>query len=141
MREMGRNGGRIGGQRRLVTMSDERRKQIASEAAKARREEERALKLKSGTARRNVVASKDRCYRFSRSQAHQRQFRGAPESQHADADEALHPAYQCIQQKGGETHPLDSAVSDALQLLPDSSDLAGDAGDGSGADGAAVVNS
>jgi hypothetical protein len=36
MREMGRRGGQIGGKRRLVTLSDERRKEIASQAAKAR---------------------------------------------------------------------------------------------------------
>jgi hypothetical protein len=36
MREMGRKGGRIGGKRRLVTMTAERRQQIASDAAKSR---------------------------------------------------------------------------------------------------------
>lgn len=36
MRAMGAKGGRIGGKRRLVTLTDERRKQIASDAAKAR---------------------------------------------------------------------------------------------------------
>jgi hypothetical protein len=36
MAEMGRKGGRIGGKRRLVTLSDKRRKEIASMAAKAR---------------------------------------------------------------------------------------------------------
>jgi hypothetical protein len=36
MREMGRRGGQIGGKRRLVTLSDERRREIASQAAKAR---------------------------------------------------------------------------------------------------------
>jgi hypothetical protein len=36
MSEMGRKGGKIGGKRRLVTMTDERRSQVASDAAKAR---------------------------------------------------------------------------------------------------------
>jgi len=36
MAEMGRKGGRIGGKRRLETLSSRRRRQIASEAAKAR---------------------------------------------------------------------------------------------------------
>jgi len=36
MAEMGRKGGRIGGKRRLVTLSDARRREIASQAAKAR---------------------------------------------------------------------------------------------------------
>jgi len=36
MAEMGRKGGRIGGKRRLVTLSGKRRRQIASAAAKAR---------------------------------------------------------------------------------------------------------
>jgi len=36
MAEMGRKGGRIGGKRRLVTLTDKRRKEIASVAAKAR---------------------------------------------------------------------------------------------------------
>jgi hypothetical protein len=36
MRAMGAKGGRIGGKRRLVTLTDARRKQIASDAAKAR---------------------------------------------------------------------------------------------------------
>ncbi len=36
MAEMGRKGGRIGGKRRLVTMSDQRRSQVARNAAKAR---------------------------------------------------------------------------------------------------------
>ncbi len=36
MAEMGRRGGQIGGKRRLETLSDERRKEIASQAAKAR---------------------------------------------------------------------------------------------------------
>ncbi len=36
MAEMGRKGGRIGGKRRLVTLSDKRRSEIASTAAKAR---------------------------------------------------------------------------------------------------------
>jgi hypothetical protein len=36
MAEMGRKGGRIGGKRRLATLTDERRREIASEAAKAR---------------------------------------------------------------------------------------------------------
>ena|SRR5258707_258061 len=36
MRAMGAKGGRIGGKRRLETLSDARRKQIASDAAKAR---------------------------------------------------------------------------------------------------------
>lgn len=36
MAEMGRKGGRIGGKRRLVTLSNARRKEIASQAAKAR---------------------------------------------------------------------------------------------------------
>ena len=36
MAEMGRRGGQIGGKRRLVTLSVERRKEIASNAAKAR---------------------------------------------------------------------------------------------------------
>jgi len=36
MREMGRRGGQIGGKRRLETLSDARRKEIASQAAKAR---------------------------------------------------------------------------------------------------------
>ncbi len=36
MREMGRRGGMIGGKRRLETLTDERRREIASEAAKAR---------------------------------------------------------------------------------------------------------
>lgn len=36
MAEMGRKGGRIGGKRRLETLSDRRRKQIARNAAKAR---------------------------------------------------------------------------------------------------------
>ncbi len=42
MREMGRKGGRIGGKRRLVTMTPEQRKQIASGAAKARWDKVRA---------------------------------------------------------------------------------------------------
>jgi hypothetical protein len=36
MAEMGRKGGRIGGKRRLETLSDRRRTQIARQAAKAR---------------------------------------------------------------------------------------------------------
>jgi hypothetical protein len=36
MAEMGRKGGRIGGKRRLETMSDRRRSQVAREAAQAR---------------------------------------------------------------------------------------------------------
>lgn len=36
MAEMGRKGGRIGGKRRLETMTPERRRQVASNAAKAR---------------------------------------------------------------------------------------------------------
>jgi hypothetical protein len=36
MAEMGRRGGRIGGKRRLVTLTDKRRRDIASAAAKAR---------------------------------------------------------------------------------------------------------
>ena len=36
MAEMGRKGGRIGGKRRLETLSDRRRTQIAREAAQAR---------------------------------------------------------------------------------------------------------
>ncbi len=36
MAEMGRKGGRIGGKRRLVTLTDKRRSEIASAAAKAR---------------------------------------------------------------------------------------------------------
>jgi hypothetical protein len=36
MAEMGRKGGRIGGKRRLVTLSDKRRREIATGAAKAR---------------------------------------------------------------------------------------------------------
>jgi hypothetical protein len=36
MAEMGRKGGRIGGKRRLVTLSDRRRSQIARHAARAR---------------------------------------------------------------------------------------------------------
>jgi len=36
MRAMGRKGGKIGGKRRLVTMTQEQRKQVASGAAKAR---------------------------------------------------------------------------------------------------------
>jgi hypothetical protein len=36
MSEMGRKGGKIGGKRRLETMTDEQRKEIASRAAKAR---------------------------------------------------------------------------------------------------------
>jgi hypothetical protein len=44
MRQMGRKGGMIGGKRRLETLSDERRKQIASGAAKTRWERFRANK-------------------------------------------------------------------------------------------------
>jgi hypothetical protein len=36
MAEMGRKGGRIGGKRRLETLSDRRRRQIARQAARAR---------------------------------------------------------------------------------------------------------
>lgn len=36
MAEMGRKGGRIGGKRRLETLSDRRRSQIAKQAAQAR---------------------------------------------------------------------------------------------------------
>jgi hypothetical protein len=36
MAEMGRKGGRIGGKRRLVTMTDRQRSQIARQAARAR---------------------------------------------------------------------------------------------------------
>ncbi len=36
MAEMGRKGGRIGGKRRLETMTPERRKEVASQAATAR---------------------------------------------------------------------------------------------------------
>jgi hypothetical protein len=36
MREMGARGGRIGGKRRLETLTDKRRSEIASQAAKAR---------------------------------------------------------------------------------------------------------
>ena len=36
MAALGRKGGKIGGKRRLVTMTDERRSQVASDAAKAR---------------------------------------------------------------------------------------------------------
>ena len=36
MAEMGRRGGRIGGKRRLETLSDRRRSQIARQAARAR---------------------------------------------------------------------------------------------------------
>ena len=36
MAEMGRKGGRIGGKRRLETLSDRRRSQIAKDAARAR---------------------------------------------------------------------------------------------------------
>jgi hypothetical protein len=36
MAEMGRRGGRIGGKRRLETLSDRRRSQIAKQAAQAR---------------------------------------------------------------------------------------------------------
>jgi hypothetical protein len=36
MADMGRKGGRIGGKRRLVTLSDRRRSQIAKQAAQAR---------------------------------------------------------------------------------------------------------
>ena len=36
MAEMGRKGGRIGGKRRLVTLSNKRRREIAAGAAKAR---------------------------------------------------------------------------------------------------------
>jgi hypothetical protein len=36
MAEMGRKGGKIGGKRRLVTLTDRRRTQIAREAAQAR---------------------------------------------------------------------------------------------------------
>jgi hypothetical protein len=36
MAQMGRKGGRIGGKRRLETMTDEERRKVASDAAKAR---------------------------------------------------------------------------------------------------------
>jgi len=36
MAAIGRKGGKIGGKRRLVTMTEERRRQVASDAAKAR---------------------------------------------------------------------------------------------------------
>lgn len=36
MSQMGRRGGKIGGKRRLVTMTDEQRREIASRAANAR---------------------------------------------------------------------------------------------------------
>jgi hypothetical protein len=42
MAEMGRKGGKIGGKRRLVTMTDTQRSRIARKAAKARWEKARA---------------------------------------------------------------------------------------------------
>lgn len=36
MRQMGRRGGKIGGKRRLITMTDEQRREVASRAAMAR---------------------------------------------------------------------------------------------------------
>jgi hypothetical protein len=47
MSEMGRKGGLIGGKRRLVTMTEERRKQVASDAAKARWAKVKAAAAKS----------------------------------------------------------------------------------------------
>jgi len=41
MAEMGRKGGRVGGKRRLVTMTPEERSKIASKAAKARWDKKR----------------------------------------------------------------------------------------------------
>jgi hypothetical protein len=46
MAELGRKGGKIGGKRRLETLSDERRKQIASDAAKQRWDRVRKSKTK-----------------------------------------------------------------------------------------------
>lgn len=46
MAEMGRRGGLIGGKRRLVTMTPEHRKQVASGAAKARWEKAKKTKKK-----------------------------------------------------------------------------------------------
>lgn len=53
MAEMGRRGGRIGGKRRLETLSDERRKEIASQAAKARWS---AVKKKAASTKRTTKA-------------------------------------------------------------------------------------
>ena len=44
MAEMGRKGGRIGGKRRLETLTDHRRRQIAKKAAKARWAKQRGEK-------------------------------------------------------------------------------------------------
>jgi hypothetical protein len=44
MAEMGRKGGRIGGKRRLETLTDHRRSQIARKAAKARWGKKRSQK-------------------------------------------------------------------------------------------------
>jgi hypothetical protein len=46
MAEMGRRGGLIGGKRRLVTMTAEHRRQVASGAAKARWEKAKKAKKK-----------------------------------------------------------------------------------------------
>jgi len=46
MRAMGQRGGRIGGKRRLVTLSDERRREIASGAARARWARTKAVQAK-----------------------------------------------------------------------------------------------
>jgi hypothetical protein len=49
MAEMGRKGGRIGGKRRLETLSDRRRSQIARKAAKTRWAKKKAETVDSGS--------------------------------------------------------------------------------------------
>jgi hypothetical protein len=51
MAEMGRKGGQIGGKRRLETLSDARRQEIASQAAKARWAKAKKRKGKARTTR------------------------------------------------------------------------------------------
>ena len=55
MAQMGRKGGKIGGKRRLETLTDERRKEIASQAAKARWAKKAAPIAKAKKARKKKV--------------------------------------------------------------------------------------
>jgi hypothetical protein len=55
----------------------------------------------------------------------------APESHDADAHAPLHSADQRVQQKSGQSSALGCVALYVLQLLPDSSDVEGDACDGS----------
>lgn len=54
MAAIGRKGGKIGGKRRLVTMTDEHRRQVASDAAKVRWAKERAKNAAKKTRKKSA---------------------------------------------------------------------------------------